>query len=80
MRIISINNSTLNQKFYGKPKTQLPKTIFERLGVDMTTEAGYKGEPSYVPPPPEVSDYFRKLGVDWSTRVDENSKKRSLFD
>ena len=80
MRISAVQNTKNYNNYNFKAKiNKVPKTIFARLGVDMTTEVGYKGEPNYTPAPPEVGACFRKLGVDWSTRVDERSKKGGLF-
>lgn len=77
--IISTNRKSSFQS--KKPETvvkiaesPLSQRLIDRLGIDMTTEVGYKGEPNYTPAPASVGErlmnYFHKHMVDWATHVD----------
>lgn len=78
MKIESVDNYRVNSNFCAKPK-QLSKAVIDRLGINMETQVGYKGDRTYVPAPVTLSkgvvNYMHMLEVDWRTHVDPNAKK-----
>lgn len=84
----TINNYNLNYNTYTRfaggnsAKSAIPKTIIDKLQIDMKTRRGFKNDFDFVPAPDSVptrlKEMFRKMRINWETHV-EPSQKKSMY-
>lgn len=73
-----------NPIFKGNIKKEIiSQKVIDKFGLNMTTRVGYDGPPNYVQAPDNLpfglTEFFRRLEINWETHVDKNTHKSSLL-
>ena len=76
LKISNTQNNTFTNTNFGTSanKVNISRSIIKKLDLNIETLVGYKGKKKQPPIPknvnPEIAKYFKKIGINWKTHID----------